>query len=114
MERFILGTASAHSRKYFMNPDFSDMPDEVVRELREMIIIMSETINGIFTVGFYDDGSVFLEASGQENDFDYDEIGAALEVDRLKSQKKQLINALSIWYILFRTGRGKKLRDAIT
>lgn len=96
MEKIILAAASSFNRKFYFEPDFSELPEEIKKDIQIVCVSIAERVHGIFTMGFYEDGSMFLEASGDELNFD--EIGAALEVERLKKDKKDLINSLTLWY----------------
>jgi hypothetical protein len=71
-----------------------------------MCIIMAAKTRGIFTIGFYQEGTVYLESSGEENGL-YDEIGARLEIKKLQTEEKEFIKTLQLWYILFKTEEGK-------
>jgi hypothetical protein len=59
---------------------------------------MAQKLSGIFAVGFYEDGSVFLNSTADESDFGYDEIGAKLEISRLEREEKELFKSLALCY----------------
>lgn len=113
MDKVVLVSASCYNQKYFMNPDFNELPTEIRNALRVICITLAEKIHGIFSIGFYNDGSVFIEAVGDEVDHDYDDIGAKLEIERLKIEEKELIRTLALWYSVFKTTEGKKIKDEL-
>ena len=78
------------------------LPEAVKEELKAIVASMAEKLHCIFTLGFYDDGDVFLEASSDENDFDFDEIGAGLEIERIKREREELLNSLNLWYKVYK------------
>lgn len=112
-EKVVLVSASCYNQKYFMNSDFNDLPIEARNRLRVICITLAEKIHGIFSVGFYDDGSVFLESVGDDVDHDYDDIGAKLEIERLKIEEKELIRTLGLWYSVFKTKEGQQVKEEL-
>lgn len=101
MNKTVLSAASCYSQKYYLDPEFNRLPDPVRKELKILCVSFAEKMHGIFSLGFYEDGSIFLEASGNEDDWDYDEIGAKLEIDRLKIEKKELLHSLYMYRQIF-------------
>lgn len=102
MEKNILLAVSFYKKSYYYNEEFSGLPKAVQSEMRIACTIAAEKIRGILTVGFYEDGAVFVEASGEATDFDYDEISARLVVDALVEEKAELIKAVGLWYMVFK------------
>lgn len=98
MNKIVLCAASYYNQKYFFNNDLSPLPESIQKDIKTISICMAQKIQGIFTIGFYEDGNIFLESQGNENDFDYDEIGARIETDKLKENEKELFKALQNWY----------------
>ncbi|MBR1444057.1 MAG: hypothetical protein IJ583_11065, partial [Firmicutes bacterium] len=76
-------------------------------DIKPIAVCLAEKLHGIFTVGFYDDGSLYFEAVADEDDFDFDEIGAHLEIEKLKREQKEMIDSLMLWYKIFRKGKSK-------
>lgn len=107
MKKAILLAASFYKKSYYFNEEFSGLPESIQKEMRIACAVAAEKIRGIITAGFYEDGTVFIEASGDESDFDYDEIGARLVVDSLIKEKEELIKAMGLWYVIFKYGRVK-------
>lgn len=104
MEQVVLCAASSYNKKYYINPSMQKLPEQVKEEVRVVCVSVAEKIHGIFTIGFFEDGTVYMEASKAENDFDYDEIGAGLETERIKREKRELLAALKLWYKVFVLG----------
>lgn len=96
-----MSAASCYNKKYYFNPLLDKLPNKIKEDIKEISICIAEKIHGILAIGFYEDGSVYFEASKEENDFDYDDIGAKLEINRIEREEKELINSLSLWYKLF-------------
>jgi len=97
--KIVLSAASCYNRKYYINPSMEkNLPPEIREELKALAASMAEKLHCIFTIGFYKNGSVYIETMYAEDDFDFDEIGAGLETERIKREKSQLFDSLSIWY----------------
>lgn len=113
MEKIVLASASCYNQLYYLNPEFNELPTDIRNELRYICVPLAEKLHGIFTVGFYTDGSVYMEATGEEVDVDFDEIGSKLEVKKLESQKKEFLKALQLWYVVYKTPEGEKLKERL-
>lgn len=99
MEKIVLNAASCYNKKYFLNPDFEDLPQAVKDDIKKITVCLAEKLHCIFTIGFYADGNLYFETAGAESDFDYDEIGAGLEIEKLEREEKELIKSLSLWFL---------------
>ena len=62
---------------------------------------------------FEESGDILFEIIKNEGDFDFDDIGAELEIKSLKSEKKELIKSLKLWYVINMTEEGKKIREEL-
>jgi (p)ppGpp synthase/HD superfamily hydrolase len=113
MEKQVLATASYYNQKYFINPTFNDIPASIRNELRVICIGFAEKLHGIFTIGFYEDGEVYLETSAEEADYQFDEIGGHLEIKELQKEKKELFRTLRLWYMIYRTSQGEIIKELL-
>lgn len=111
MNKEILISASFYKQKYYENPDFSDLPEEIKKEIKQLCIITAENLQSIITLGFYPDGDVFIEAAAEEYDFDYDEIGVRLELKEIEQEYGPILEKLRLWYVVYRTDYGEQLRE---
>ncbi len=109
----VLSASSAYNRKYYFNSEFNGIPKEVQDEIRILSTLFTEENGGIFTLGFLQDGSLYMETEKAENDMDYDEIGARLAVSNLEAEKKDLFHGLSLWYVAFMTGDGRSIIEGL-
>ena len=98
LNKKIIASASCYNKKFFQNPEFNKLPKEILNDIKEICVVLAEKTHGIFTIGLYENGEVFLETMALSNDFDYDEIGAKLEIKKLETQEKDLFNKISLWY----------------
>ena len=100
----MLAAASAYKEKYYINPEFAKLPPLIKNDIKALCVTTAHRLHCVFMVGFYDDGSVFFETQAEEGDFDYDEIGAPLEVKRLTHEQKELVAALQLYRRVFISG----------
>ncbi|MCD8036276.1 MAG: DUF6145 family protein [Clostridiales bacterium] len=113
MEKTVLAGASREKQKYFFEPKFSALPQTVKDEIRNICIIMAERLGCTFLISFEETGDIMFEIIKNEGDFDFDDIGAELEIKSLKSEKKELIKELKLWYVINETEEGQKIREEL-
>ena len=102
MKKDVIAAANFYKQKYFMNIKFNDLPKDICSEIQVLSICSAEKIRGIFVIGFYENGDVYIEAQREENDFEYDGINAELVINSVLEEKEELIKALKIWYSLLK------------
>ena len=100
-ENTVLCGASAYSRKYYFNEDFSLLPQQVRDELQIMCVMYTEEIGGVLTVEYDAHGRLQLRTESMEGDAFYDDIGGALRIKQLQDEKKELFEALELFYQVF-------------
>ena len=113
MEKKVLAGASKEKQKYFFEPAFNEIPQAVKDEIRNICILMAERLGCTFLMSFEETGDLVFEIIKNEGDFDFDDIGAELEIKSLKSEKKELIKALKLWYVINMTDEGVKIREEL-
>ncbi len=102
MKKDILSAASCYNKKYYINPDMEkSLPPQIREELKAIVASMAEKLHCVFTIGFYENGDVYIETMGEENDFDFDDIGAKLEINKIKREKSEFLGSLSLWYKIY-------------
>lgn len=111
MEKTVLNGASCYNKKYFLNPDFDDLPDSVKEDIKIISVCLAEKLHCVFTMGFYCDGTLYFETAGQEDDFEYDEIGAGLEIRKLEREETELIKSLRLWYLYKKGGISEETNE---
>lgn len=113
MNKTVLASASCYTQLYYLNSEFESLPTDIRNELRYICIPLAEKLHGIFTIGFYDDSSIYIEASGEEVDYDFDDIGSQLEIKKLQNDNKEFFRTLSLWYIVYKTKDGENLKEKL-
>lgn len=112
MEKKLVICVSPYEHKYYIEPEFEDIPEAIKDELIEAVAKIAEKVNGIISIGFNEEGNLFIEQTAQDDVF-VDEIGAALEIKRFQKEHQELIKSLKMWYMVYRTEYGKIVREVV-
>lgn len=107
MAKKVLAAANNREQKYFIEEEFQFLPDSIKEDLKKICVYMAEKLNCTFLVGFDDNGDVYFETVKHADDFDFDEIGAELEIKRLQKDELELFRAMELWYVIFCTKEGE-------
>lgn len=100
-EEQVLCACSAYEEKYYFNPRYASLPEQIQNELRIMAVTMTADVGGVFTMEFDEDGSLYMSATAKENDFLYDEIGSHLKMKQYRVQYEELLENLETYYRAF-------------
>lgn len=96
--RIVLCGSNAYDKKYYFNPQFEKLPENIREELQIMCVLFTEEVGGIFTIGFTPNGNVVMDTRAEEGDLLYDEIGSALLIKKLRREKQEVFQSLEIYY----------------
>ncbi len=97
----IMAVSNFYSKKYFFNNKLFDLPASITDEIKSILLQSSELTRGIVSLGFYDDGELFLTCTSDPRDLSYDIIGANLELKRIYNYEREFINNLETWYSIY-------------
>ena len=103
-ETVVLCGASAYEEKYYLNPQFSKLPEHIRQELQIMCVLYTEDVGGILLVVYDEEGNLELKVEHEENDFAFDEIGSVLKIKQLQQTKRELFESLETFYRVFYLG----------
>ena len=67
-------------------------------QLHIICVLFTEDIGGIILFEFDKDGKLSIRTEAKASDYDYDEIGAALEVKEIQKQRRDMMNGLELYY----------------
>ena len=95
-DRIVLCGASAYEQKYYFNPDFDALPQQVKEELQILCVMYTEEIGGILTLEF--------KTEALDADAMYDEIGSVLRIKQIRKEKQELLASLEMYYRVFFLG----------
>lgn len=103
-EKITLCASNAYERKFYFNPDFDALPQSIKDELKIMCVLFTEDVGGILEVVFEEDGSLLLQVDCDEGGLLYDDIGCALKIKQIQSEKQDLFESLTMFYKVFLLG----------
>ena len=103
-EEMVLCAASAYERKFYLNPEFNSLPEEVKQELQIMCVLYTADVGGILMVVYDENGNLELKVDHQEDDFTFDEIGSVLKIKELQKTKEEVFESLEMFYKVFYLG----------
>lgn len=97
-ETTVLCAASAYEEKYYLNPAFSKLPEDIQKELKIISVLFTEEIGGIFIMEFDPDGNLQFKTEARDSDYSYDEIGSALMIKEIQKNRQELLRSLELFY----------------
>ena len=97
-EEQVLCACSAYEQKYYFNPRFSSLPQQIQQELQIMAVTMTEDVGGVFTMEFDEDGTLYMSTTAKENDYFYDEIGSHLKIKKYRNDYAELLESLETYH----------------
>lgn len=103
-DRIVLCGANSYEQKYYFNEQFSNLPESIRQELQIMCVLYTEDVGGILTLEFEEDGSLEFKVTAPESDYLFDEIGSVLKIKQYQMEKRDLLEALEMYYRVFYLG----------
>ena len=97
-ENVVLCVSNSYEKKYYFNPDFDKLPDDVKNELKIMCVLFTEEVGGILDMEFDEEGNLLFKSSADEGDLLYDEIACGMLV------KKYQYESLEMFFKVFFLG----------
>ncbi len=94
----VLCAASAYEQKYYFNGAFSQIPGDIKDQLHIICVLFTEDIGGIILFVFDQEGHLQIRTQAKESDYDYDEIGAVLEVREIQRKRRDMLSGLELYY----------------
>ena len=94
----VLCGASSYEEKYYFNPAFEKLPEEIQKELRIICILFVEDNGGTFLMEFDEDGELVFRTEAKDSDYNYDEIGAALTLKEIRKNRMEMLEQLELFY----------------
>ena len=99
--KIVLCGSNAYEKKYYFNKDFDRIPDSIKEELNIMSVLFTEEVGGIFLIAFDEEGLPIIQTDSDADDFYYDEVSAGLLVKEVQKKKRELFEALGLYYRVF-------------
>lgn len=103
-ENVVLCAASAYEKKFYLNEEFSKLPDDIKNELKIMCVLFTEEAGGILTLEYDEEGNLLFKTEADEGDLLYDDIVAGMLIKKLRYEKIELLESLEMFYKVFFLG----------
>lgn len=105
-DKIVLCGASSYEEKFYMNPDFDNLPQHIKDELKIMCVLYVHDVGGILTLVFEENGELEFEVTSAEGDPMFDEIGSRLKIKEIQTdeKKQELLTQLQLYYKVFFLG----------
>lgn len=107
-DKIVLCGANSYEEKFYMNPDFDNLPQYIKDELKIMCVLYVHDVGGILTLVFEENGELEFEVTSAEGDPMFDEIGSRLKIKEIQTdeKKQELLTQLQLYYKVFFLGEG--------
>ena len=103
-QKKILCGANSYEQKYYLNDEFSKLPESIRNELQIMCVVFTEEIGGVIILQFDSEGNLEIDVQSDEADYLFDEIGCGLKIKQMQQEKRDLFEALEMYYKVFFLG----------
>ena len=103
-ENEVLCASSAYEKKFYLNENFEKLPEDIKKELKIMCVLFTEDVGGILTMEYDEKGNLDFQVISEEGDYLFDEIGSVLKIKEYQETKKELLEALELYYRTFFLG----------
>lgn len=97
-DNVVLCGANSYEQKYYFNPEFNKLPDEIKNELQIMCVKFTEDVGGTLLVEFDASGNLRLTTQVDDSDYYYDEIESGIQISKLQREKEELFGQLELFY----------------
>lgn len=103
-KNMVLCAANAYEKKFYLNEEFSRLPEEIKNELKIMCVLFTEEVGGILDLEFNEDGELIFKTQADEEDILYDDIACGMMIKKLQYEKRELLESLEMFYKVFFLG----------
>ena len=107
----VLCAANGYTQKFFLNPEFSKLPEDVKKELKLIAVSFTEEVGGIFLMEFRKDGQLLLKSMHEDQDYGFDSMEASDQIDTLSKKYEGLFAKLGTFYVALQSLKEKGIAD---
>ena len=100
----VLCAASSYEQKFYLNDKFAALPEAIRQELQILCVMYTEEVGGVLTLAFEEDGTLMMQSAADDADYLYDEVGSILKIREIQNEKRELLEALELYYRVFFLG----------
>ena len=103
-QEVVLCASSAYEKKFYLNEEFSRLPEDIKNELKIMCVLFTEEVGGILELVFDEEGNLLFRTDADENDLLYDDIACGMLIKKMQYEKRELLESLDLIYRVFFLG----------
>ena len=103
-EEVVLCASSAYEKKFYLDEEFSRLPEDITNELKIMCVLFTEEVGGILELVFDEEGNLLFRTDADENDLLYDDIACGMLIKKMQYEKRELLESLEMFYRVFFLG----------
>ena len=103
-EEVVFCASSAYEKKFYLNEEFSRLPEDIKNELKIMCVLFTEEVGGILELVFDEEGNLLFRTDADENDLLYDDIACGMLIKKMQYEKRELLESLEMFYRVFFLG----------
>ena len=103
-EEVVLCASSAYEKKFYLNEEFSRLPEDIKNELKIMCVLFTEEVGGTLELVFDEEGNLLFRTDADENDLLYDDIACGMLIKKMQYEKRELLESLEMFYRVFFLG----------
>ena len=103
-EEVVLCASSAYEKKFYLNEEFSRLPEDIKNALKIMCVLFTEEVGGILELVFDEEGNLLFRTDADENDLLYDDIACGMLIKKMQYEKRELLESLEMFYRVFFLG----------
>ena len=107
-EEVVLCASSAYEKKFYLNEEFSRLPEDIKNELKIMCVLFTEEVGGILELVFDEEGNLLFRTDADENDLLYDDIACGMLIKKMQYEKRELLESLEMFYRVFFLGEDRQ------
>lgn len=110
MQENVIAAASWEKQKFYFSGEYDGIPQSIKEDIQIICVTLAEKLCCTFIIKFDEEGNVYFETVKAEDDFNFDDIGAELEIKAIQRKEKELLNALRLWYLIYKTDKGESIK----
>ena len=90
--------ASSYDQKYYLNPLFSKLPQEIKDDLKIVSVMFVEDNGGIFLMKFDRNRKLVMMTEAKESDYNYDDIGVGMSIRAIQKKRARMLQEITLYY----------------
>lgn len=103
-ENVVLCASNSYEKKYYFNPDFDRLPEDIKNELKIMCVLLQRKSAEYLIWNLTRRGNLLFKSTADEEDLLYDDIACGLLVKKNQYEKRDLLESLEMFYKVFFLG----------